>query len=83
MWHEQRENADSRGGYRTVKVGGRGRGFGEAALRRNKAGDMHTNCASKQTSTRREPRPQQGTTKRGSSNSSATGRGEEGMMTRG
>lgn len=43
-------------GYRT----GRGRGFGEAALRRNKAGDMHTNCASKQTSTRRGTCPQQG-----------------------
>lgn len=71
MWQEEYEV--SRG---VTEEGweGRRRGFAEAALRRNKAGDMHTNCASKQTSTRRRPRPPHGETKRGSSNSSARGR---------
>lgn len=80
MWQEEYEV--SRG---VTEEGweGRRRGFAEAALRRNKARDMHTNCASKQTSTRRRPRPPHGETKRGSSNSSARGRERgEGMMTR-
>lgn len=57
MWHEEYENGGETEGLQKEV---RGRGSAKAALRRNKAGDMHTNCASKQTSTRRRPRPPQG-----------------------